>query len=456
MNAPGAARQIETHVNRASRIIVADQAIGKLQMSTSLEQDAAMSAGSRLQARLDALPSACLALTDQGRIVHANPAALHLFGVDNAHELTDCLRDWFDTAILDDVAMAGPDRLERVYRGANGRDLPVQIRLHGFHSGSAPDARFLVMIDQLDVDPANIVELEERQRELEHVLHRLHDAQDQLLQSDKLASIGQLAAGVAHEINNPIGYIHSNLGTLSEYLASLFRLNEAYEAALRELRAQRPKRWSEIEELKQSIDYSFLITDLPQLLSESREGIERVRKIVEDLRDFSRAGFSEQWAWADLHKGLDSTLNIVWNDLKYKCEVHKQYGKLPPVECLPSQLNQVFLNILVNAGHAIEQRGTITITTGCENNGVFVDIADSGKGIAAEDIGRIFDPFFTTKPVGQGTGLGLSLSYSIVRKHGGRIDVDSKPGVGTTFRVFLPREQPRERTAPPAGDTESS
>jgi signal transduction histidine kinase len=145
---------------------------------------------------------------------------------------------------------------------------------------------------------------------------------------------------------------------------------------------------------------------------------------------------------ADLHRGLESTLNIVWNDLKYKCEIAREFGDIPQVECLPSQLNQVFLNILVNAGHAIEHHGTIRIATGRENDGVYVEIQDSGKGIAPDNLARIFDPFFTTKPIGQGTGLGLSLSYSIIRKHHGRIDVQSALGSGTKFRIYLPLRQP--------------
>jgi signal transduction histidine kinase len=197
------------------------------------------------------------------------------------------------------------------------------------------------------------------------------------------------------------------------------------------------------EEIRQEIDFDFLAGDLPMLLDESQEGIAKVCKIVQDLRDFSRAGYEEQWTLADLHRGLDSTLNIVWNDLKYKCEILRSYGEIPDVECLPSQLNQVFLNILVNAGHAIEQRGTIRVTTGQEDDRVFIEIADTGKGIAQENIARIFDPFFTTKPVGQGTGLGLSLSYSIVRKHNGHISVDSKIGGGTRFRIVLPIRQQR-------------
>jgi signal transduction histidine kinase len=293
----------------------------------------------------------------------------------------------------------------------------------------------------------------ERQREIDHAYARLRDAEEQLLQSDKMASIGQLAAGVAHEINNPIGYIYSNLGTLGEYVNNMFRVIGAYEKTLRGMPSDGQERRSELAEVKQQVDYDFLIKDLPSLLAESREGIERVRKIVQDLRDFSRAGYEEEWTLADLHRGLDSTLNIVWNDLKYKCEILRNYGDIPRVECLPSQLNQVFLNILVNAGHAIEQHGTIRISTGQEDDKVFIEIADSGKGIAPENLSRVFDPFFTTKPVGQGTGLGLSLSYSIVRKHHGHISVESSIGAGTTFRIMLPMQQHSGGAAAPDAPT---
>lgn len=267
---------------------------------------------------------------------------------------------------------------------------------------------------------------------------QLRNVEEKLLQTDKLASIGQLAAGIAHEINNPIGYVHSNLGTLGEYVGNLLQLIKAYEGVLAGVIPDNGEQRARIDDIKQKFDLDFLTHDLPQLLSESREGIERVRKIVQDLRDFSRAGYAEDWTLADLHGGLDSTLNIVWNDLKYKCEVRKQYGDIPPIECLPSQLNQVFLNMLVNAGQAIDAHGTIVISTGREADSVFVEITDSGAGIAPENVSRIFDPFFTTKPVGQGTGLGLSMSYNIVRKHGGYIDVRSEPGAGTTFRIVLP------------------
>jgi two-component system NtrC family sensor kinase len=282
---------------------------------------------------------------------------------------------------------------------------------------------------------------------------RIEDIQRQLLQADRMASIGQLAAGVAHEINNPIGYIQSNLGTLREYVSSLLRLIEAQDGALHRLRMEQPELTRQIEEIREQIDFDFLAKDLPTLLSESQEGIARVRKIIQDLRDFSRAGHAEAWTFADLHAGLDSTINIVWNDLKYKVELLKRYGEIPLVECLPSQLNQVFLNILVNAGHAIEQRGQITVSTHADGERVFIEISDTGKGIAEQHLARVFEPFFTTKPIGKGTGLGLSISYGIIKKHGGEIDVRSEVGVGTTFLIKLPVRQPPGTTAEKPADS---
>jgi signal transduction histidine kinase len=270
---------------------------------------------------------------------------------------------------------------------------------------------------------------------------RLEEVQRQLLQADRLSTIGQLAAGVAHEINNPIGYVQSNLVTLSDYVSNLFRLLNVQDSALRLLRSAEPERLAQIEQMRHEIDFDFLAKDLPTLLAESQEGIARVRKIIQDLREFSRAGHTETWTLADLHAGLDSTINIVWNDLKYKVELIKHYGDIPAIECLPYQLNQVFMNILVNAGHAIEQRGQITIQTHVDGGFVYVEISDTGKGIAPEHLSRVFEPFFTTKPVGKGTGLGLSISYGIVRKHSGEIDVRSELGSGTMFIVKLPVHQ---------------
>lgn len=279
--------------------------------------------------------------------------------------------------------------------------------------------------------------------EIRRVNKHLEDTQNQLLQSGKMASIGQLAAGVAHEINNPVGYINSNLGTLQKYLKDVFTMLDAYEQA-ESLLAANPETLANIRALRDKFDIAFLKEDVSALMSESREGIARVKKIVQELKDFSHIDEAE-WQWANIHNGLDSTLNIVWNEIKYKAEVVKEYGSLPDVECLPSQLNQVFMNMLVNAAHAIEERGTITLRSGAQGEEVWVEFSDTGKGISPENLNRIFDPFFTTKPVGKGTGLGLSLSYSIVQKHHGRIEVSSEVGKGTTFRIWLPIKQPEKK-----------
>lgn len=260
--------------------------------------------------------------------------------------------------------------------------------------------------------------------------HRAEDglleAHKQLLQSEKMASIGQLAAGVAHEINNPIGFVSSNIGSLSNYIYDLMSLAEAASASPDGI------------EIAERIDLEFLRSDIPALLAESKEGLDRVRKIVQDLKDFSRVG-ETNWQEADIHQGLDSTLNIAINEIKYKCTVTKLYGDLPPVYCLLSQLNQVFMNLLVNAAQSIEAHGEIVIRTErVGNDSVRVSISDTGSGIAPEHIDHLFEPFFTTKPVGKGTGLGLSLAWSIVSRHHGRIDVVSEVGKGSTFTITLP------------------
>lgn len=273
--------------------------------------------------------------------------------------------------------------------------------------------------------------------EQQRLNQRLEAINNQLLQSEKMAAIGQLAAGIAHELNNPIGFVHSNLGTLNAYLHDLMAIIDAYTAAS-EAQGEACPHLQSIRQLRDERDFDFIRDDIFKLLAESKDGLSRVRKIVQDLKTFSRAG-EKDWQEADLHQGIDSTLNIIRNELKYKCEVVKDYGELPPVFCLISQINQVIMNLLVNASHAIETHGTITIRTRpLGDTQVSIEISDTGKGIPPENLSRIFEPFFTTKPIGQGTGLGLSISYNIVERHQGRIEVFSTPGTGTTFRVTLP------------------
>ena len=257
---------------------------------------------------------------------------------------------------------------------------------------------------------------------------RADQAQQQLLQSEKMAAIGQLAAGVAHEINNPVGFVNSNLGSLKTYVGHLLDVISAYENG-------DP---AQIAQARQSADIEFLREDLPSLLSESQEGLSRVTKIVQDLKDFSHVDHTGHQQ-ANLNAAMESTLNVVWNEIKYKAEVIRQFGDIPLVDCIPAQINQVFMNLLVNAAQAIPERGKIIVRSGLENNHVWFEIEDTGKGMSAEIQQRIFEPFFTTKPVGQGTGLGLSISYDIiVKKHSGRMDVRSKPDQGTCFRLWLP------------------
>jgi two-component system, NtrC family, sensor kinase len=284
----------------------------------------------------------------------------------------------------------------------------------------AADGRYLWMHDQLRL-------IRDEQGAPLEVIGSLTDITDRkqmeerLLQVQNMASVGQLAAGVAHEINNPVGFVTSNIGTLKSYADTLFQLVE--QSASAELRAQ--------------ADFDFVKEDTGALLRESLDGLRRVRDIVQALKDFSAAGDSP-WQVVDLHEGLDSTLNALANELRFRIKVDKHYGKLPPLRCQPGQLNQVFRNILLNAAQAIAEQGIIRIITGTDRDGVWVRIQDNGSGIAPDILGRIFDPFFTTKPVGSGVGLGLYLAYGIVNKHGGRIAVISEPGKGSAFTVHLP------------------
>jgi signal transduction histidine kinase len=386
-----------------------------------------------LHAFLEMIEEGVVLLDARRRPVYANPAARRF-----ASRIAAPGPDLLDPARL--LALLPPEAL----------DLPASARWSG--DARDPDgplvmwARIypwreegegsLMMLRDVSEIRARQDELKRRHAELQQTYARLAGTQEQLLQSEKMASIGQLAAGIAHEINNPIGYVHSNLTSLREYARGLLELIAAYDEALQSTDPAAAR--AAIDAQRQRIDYDFVSSDLPQLLSESREGIERVRKIVQDLKDFSHVGRDDAWRKADLHKGLESTLNIVWNDLKYKAKVVKEYGELPLVECLPSELNQVFMNLLLNAGQAIGDRGVITLRTGASADEAWVSIGDSGPGIPEDVLPKIFDPFFTTKPVGQGTGLGLSISYSIVAKHHGRIEVASPPGGGAVFTVVLP------------------
>lgn len=280
--------------------------------------------------------------------------------------------------------------------------------------------------------------LEVQRQDLEKAYNELKTAQATILQQEKMASVGQLAAGVAHEINNPMGFIASNLGSLNKYQERLGEFIATQEAAL-----ANPEVLPRVAEARKKLKIDYLLQDSRDLIAESLDGAERVKKIVQNLKSFSRVDQAEEQA-ADINDCLETTLNIVWNELKYKATVRKEYGELPRLKCYPQQLNQVFMNILVNGAQAIDKQGEITIRTWAEPGAVKVAISDTGSGIPADKVQRIFEPFFTTKPVGSGTGLGLAICYDIVKKHGGEIVVDSVVGSGTTFTVVLPIKEEGE------------
>ncbi len=276
---------------------------------------------------------------------------------------------------------------------------------------------------------------------LEFLNAELKSTQSQMLQREKMASIGQLAAGVAHEINNPIGFVSSNIRSLDKYIKKLTEYLELLESSIKE---HAPESWEEIKPQRKKLKIDFLLEDCDDLIIESLDGSDRVRKIVQNLKTFSRVDQAVEQL-ADLNECLESTIAIVWNELKYKAQLEKDFAELPDIYCSPQELSQVFTNILVNAAQAIEKEGLVKIRTWLEDETIFISIQDNGSGIAKENLEKIFEPFFTTKPVGEGTGLGMSISYEIVKKHGGEILIDSELGKGTTFTISLPlkrEEQP--------------
>jgi two-component system, NtrC family, sensor kinase len=293
---------------------------------------------------------------------------------------------------------------------------------------------------------ATSAKVEAQNAELKNTLKRLEDTQAHMIQSEKMASIGQLAAGVAHEINNPTGFVSSNLKTLLDYqqdiadlidryheLSTKLQNNGNFNGLPQDIRDDIQK----LESFEDEIDIKYIMEDINDLIGDCREGTDRIKKIVLDLKDFAHPG-EDKIQTLDINSGLESTLNVVNNEIKYKATVQKDFGEIPAIKGYPQQLNQVFMNILVNAAQAIEKKGEIVIRTSQVEDQVEIKISDTGSGIAPENLQKIFDPFFTTKDVGKGTGLGMNIAYNIVKKHHGTIEVDSEIGKGTNFTIRIP------------------
>jgi PAS domain S-box-containing protein len=293
---------------------------------------------------------------------------------------------------------------------------------------------------------ALLAELTNKNREVEEALERLTRMQEGLVQSEKMASLGKLTAGIAHEINNPLAFVSSNLNRFREYFADVRSLLERWKEAAVASPAKgfSPAVLAELQKETDRVDLAFIDQDFTELMDHTRKGVERIKRIVEQLRGFAhitRTGF----ALANINQTMEETVNLVWNELKFKVTVEKRFGDIPPIECDAGELQQVFVNILINAAHAIPEKGTITITTRSEGTEVVIAISDSGQGIPDEHLKRIFDPFFTTKPAGKGTGLGLWIVSTIIQKHQGHIGVVSSVGKGATFTIRLPVHHGEER-----------
>lgn len=409
----------------------------------------------RLQYLIDNTPALIYCTVPSGdfKMTFVSNNAFNMLGYRPEEMLADP-NFWFDHIHPDDKARIveslalvfteGQRVYEYRFRTADGRWLWVHDTLRLVRDAAGRPLEVIGALTDIADRKAMEEALLAKGIEQQQLIGKLREAHEQLLQAEKMASVGQLAAGIAHEINNPVAFVNSNMGSLQEYVGTLVDLIDAYDGAIK----GHPDLVARMAPVRMAADLDFVRNDVTSLVAESIDGLRRVTEIVHSLREFSHVGETE-WQFADLHRGLDSTLNIVANELRFKVTVVKEYGNLPLVECRASQLNQVFMNLLVNAGQAITERGVVHIRTGAQGDWVWVEIADTGGGIAPEHMTRIFEPFFTTKPVGSGTGLGLSLSYGIVHRHGGRIDVRSQPGEGTAFTVWLPW-QPSRRTH---GDT---
>jgi len=387
---------------------------------------------------IDCLGDLIIRIDEQGKIRRVNRATAELTGRTYQELLGAEIADVFGEL---SVGGSAQGQIE-MYHEASGRWFMLNIYNLGqseIGPGSVITAHDFTTIRELNVrlEESNRL-LGQKGRELERAYDELKSTQELVLRQEKMATIGQLAAGVAHEINNPMGFILSNLNTLGGYLGKLTEYLQDQDQLLRATAT--PAQAVKLEQARGAAKVDRILADLDSLISESLEGADRVKKIVADLKGASRYD-QDHAELTDLNRLLDSTIPIVWNEIKYKSQLHRDYGDIPRTFCHPRQLSQVFTNLLVNAAQAIDRQGEIAVRTWQEDECLYVAVSDNGAGIPEQIRQRIFDPFFTTKEVGQGTGLGLSISYEIVKNHGGEILVSSRPGTGATFTVRLPLVQ---------------
>lgn len=278
----------------------------------------------------------------------------------------------------------------------------------------------------------------DKNQQLEMANKNIKEAQTKLMQSEKMASVGLLAAGVAHEINNPMSFIISNIESLEEYSEQLLTLINHYQKLIDENQNDKEGKLKEILELEEQFDINFIQDDIPTLIKDTKEGTIRVKDIVKGLKEFSHADQESPFSYCGLNECIENTLKVVNNEIKYHCEVKTDLQTLPNTYCAPGQIKQVILNIMINAGHAIKENGLIEVTSLVKGKNIEIHIKDNGCGISNKQMEKLFEPFYTTKPLGKGTGLGLAISYGIMEEHNGSIEVQSEEGKGSTFILSLP------------------
>jgi two-component system NtrC family sensor kinase len=410
----------EAHDRRI--LIVDDEAPLRNLFAQSLNQHYSCETAANAQEALDWLDREAFAL------VISDVQMPGLGGVELLRKVTERYRD---TAV---IMVSGLDRTQRVIdairEGAFDYLLkPCDLDVLQLRVESALERRTLLRNARRYKE-----DLENRNTELAVRKAELERLQAQLVHNEKMASLGQLAAGVAHELNNPAGFIFSNMTVLPDYLSRLERVLSCYEEI-----PLSPDAAERVTAVRQETEYDQILSDLNSLAADSYEGAERIRDVVQNLRLFSRLDEAE-FKQVDLHEGIDSTVRLLSKYYTSRFIVLKRdYGAVPPVHCYAGQLNQVWMNLLINAAQAIgDTHGEVRIKTRCEGETVIASISDTGKGIAPEHLEKIFDPFFTTKPVGDGTGLGLSITHGIIERHCGTIEVESIPGQGATFTVAIP------------------
>jgi len=415
----------------------------------------------RFQTLSEHAPFGIAMIDDYGRYTYINPTFIEIFGYDLNDFSTG--KEWFalvfpDKSLRHEAISLWLEHIEdkKMKKTSScifdivckdGTQKKVNIAVVTLNRRLACGEGYLLFCEDVtrqkmmeEVVDAKNRDLKQKNEELEKAYNQLKSAQSQILQQEKMASIGQLAAGIAHEINNPIGFIMSNLNSLSRYVERLSNFIEICEEMITKLDENKGEKAHIIEklsELKHKLKIDFILNDIMHIIDESKDGTDRVKRIVQDLKSFSHVDETEQKP-SNINQGLESTINIVWNELKYKARVIKEYGNIPLTKCNLGQLNQVFMNILINAAQAIVNMGEIKVKTWQDNSYIVISISDNGCGIPEEIIHRIYEPFYTTKRVGEGTGLGLSIAYDIVRKHNGEIKVRSEVGKGTEFTIRIP------------------